>query len=460
MNTETLVKILNFSLAFSTFFCGKIQAEPLQQPNVVIILLDDSGYGDFHPFGDPPYETPNVEQLAAEGMRLNNFYIPQAVCSASRSALLSGSLPGRTKVFGALGPKDEGLDPKFMTMAEMFRKNGYTTAHFGKWHCGDTPETRPMARGFDEHAGLMYSNDMWKHHPKNPEHWGKHPLEYWENGRVKITDVSNKDQTQLTTWSTEYAVDFIHRSSEKPFFLYLAHSMPHVPIFCSDKFLGKSGVGLYGDVIMELDWSVGEVMAAINDAGVGRKTIVIFTSDNGPWSDYGDHAGITPFRAYKTTSFDGGIRMATIMKYPEKIQAGSEMHRITSSIDLLPTLAHLTHTPLPDNEIDGKNIWSIISEEQGTDLAHDYYPISTGRKLEAIISGDGQWKLHLPHNYRHILKAGKDGKPGQTSRRAIELSLFNLGDDPTESNNLIDQYPEIATKLKAYVDQHKQRFYE
>jgi len=252
-------------------------------PNVVIIFLDDSGYGDFHPFGNPKYKTPNVEKLAGEGMRLNKFYVPQAICSASRSALLSGCFPGRTKVFGAHGPKSKGLDPKFMTMAEMFKKNGYATAHFGKWHCGDTPTTRPQARGFDEHAGLMYSNDMWQHHPKNPEHWGKHPLQYWENGTVKINEVSKKDQTQLTTWSTKYGVDFINRNSKKPFFLYLAHSMPHVPIFCSDKFLGKSGTGLYGDVIMELDWSVGELTKAIKEAGIKKtpSSYLVPTTDHG-----------------------------------------------------------------------------------------------------------------------------------------------------------------------------------
>jgi len=225
-------------------------------PNVVIIFLDDSGYADFHPFGGSPYPTPNVERLAQQGMRFTQFYVPQAICSASRSALLSGCYPGRTKVFGAHGPHATGLDPKFMTMAEMFKRNGYATAHFGKWHCGDKPETRPLARGFDEHAGLMYSNDMWKYHPKSPEYWGKYPLQYWENGKVKIADMTPNDQEHLTSWATAYAVDFIKRNSSRPFFLYLAHSMPHVPLFCSDDFRGKSGRGLYGDVILELDWSV------------------------------------------------------------------------------------------------------------------------------------------------------------------------------------------------------------
>ncbi|MDF1789012.1 MAG: sulfatase [Verrucomicrobiales bacterium] len=460
MNILTLIRTLGCFVAFSAIVTGKMLAESSQHPNVVIIFLDDSGYGDFHPFGTPSYSTPNVEKLAAEGMRLNKFYVPQAICSASRSALLSGCFPGRTKVFGAHGPNGRGLDRKFMTMAEMFKENGYATAHFGKWHCGDTPQTRPLARGFNEHAGLMYSNDMWKHHPKDPEYWGKHPLQYWENGRIKIKEVSKKDQTQLTTWSTEYAVDFIHRNSKTPFFLYLAHSMPHVPIFCSDKFLGKSGAGLYGDVIMELDWSVGEVMKAIRKAGVEKNTIIIFSSDNGPWSEYGNHAGVTPFREHKTTSFDGGIRSATIMKYPEQITGGSEMNRVIGSIDLLPTLAHLTGTPLPTNEIDGKNVWPLISGSKDAENPHDYYPFSSGRDFEAVISSDGRWKLHLPHKYRHALEAGKDGMPGRISWPMIELSLFDLENDPSESRNLINKYPEIAAKLNVYAEKHKKRFYE
>ncbi|MBT8045321.1 MAG: sulfatase-like hydrolase/transferase, partial [Verrucomicrobiae bacterium] len=264
-------------------------------PNLVIIFLDDSGYSDFQPFGNPEYQTPNVRKLAAEGMQLNQFYVPQAVCSASRAAMLSGCYPGRTKVFGAHGPHGRGLEPKFMNLAEVLKPHGYATAHFGKWHVGDQPETRPLARGFDEHAGLMYSNDMWKYHPVNPKGWGKHPLQYWENGKIKIKEVSKKDQAHLTTWATEYSVDFIRRHKDQPFFLYLAHSMPHVPLFCSDKFLGKSGAGLYGDVIMEIDWSVGQLMQALKEAGVEENTLVIFSSDNGPWLEYGNHAGSTPF---------------------------------------------------------------------------------------------------------------------------------------------------------------------
>lgn len=226
-------------------------------------FLDDSGYSDFNPFGQVEIETPHVQQLANEGVSFTNFHVPQAICSASRAALMTGMYPGRTKVFGAHGPREKGLDTIFPTMAEIFQKAGYKTGIFGKWHLGDLPETRPHNRGFDESEGLMYSNDMWKHHPVNPDYWGRFPIEYWKNGVVTIKDIGVEEQKQLTKWYTESAVDFINRNSKKPFLLYIPHSMPHVPIFCSKEFEGKSGKGLYADVILELDWSVGQIMSAL-----------------------------------------------------------------------------------------------------------------------------------------------------------------------------------------------------
>ncbi len=257
------------------------------KPNVVIIFLDDSGWADFEPFSEGGIETPNVALLASEGCAFQNFYVPQAICSASRSALMSACYPGRTKVFGAHGPNGWGLDTTFATMGEVFKEAGYATAAFGKWHCGDQPETRSYARGFDETSGLMYSNDMWKYHPGDPDYWGEWPLKYWENGEVVIAEMEKTDQKNLTRWYTEHAVDFIKRHRDQPFLLYVPHSMPHVPLFCSDEFEGKSGKGLYGDVILEIDWSVGQINQALKDAGLDKNTIVIMSSDNGPWISYG-----------------------------------------------------------------------------------------------------------------------------------------------------------------------------
>ncbi len=430
-----------------------------KRPNIVIVFLDDSGWGDFEPFGKHTYSTPNVAQLAKAGCRFNNFYVTQAVCSASRASLLSGCCPGRTKVFGAHGPNSKGLDPKFATLGEVLKKRGYTTGVFGKWHIGDQPETRPPARGFDESCGLMYSNDMWEFHPENPEHWGKFPLKFWENGKVTIERMTREHQPMLTTWYTEHAVDFIDRNKDDPFFLYVPHSMPHVPIFCSDKFKGKSGAGLYGDVMMEIDWSVGEIVKALKRNGVEDNTLVIFSSDNGPWISYGNHAGETPFREAKGTSFDGGSRSACVMKFPGRIEAGTVSKKTFCSIDILPTVAHLTGAKLPDNPIDGKNVYDLITGKPGAKNPNTYYPFSIGKRFEGVISADGRWKLHLPHPYRTLVKPGKDGMAGKYKNIEIELSLFDMEKDPYETTNVIEKYPKVAERLKGYAERHKQKFY-
>lgn len=431
------------------------------KPNIVIIFLDDSGYSDFSPFGQKKIVTPNVQTLADEGIMFKNFYVPQAVCSASRSALISGCYPGRTKVFGAHGPFGRGLETNFPTMGEVFQAAGYKTAVFGKWHCGDQDETRPHNRGFDESCGLMYSNDMWKHHPENPEHWGRHPIKFWKNGEVTIEDVDFEHQEMLTKWYTEHAVDFINRHKDEPFLLYVPHSMPHVPIFCSPEFAGKSGVGLYGDVMLEIDWSVGQINKALKNNGIDKNTIVIFSSDNGPWISYGNHAGTTPFREAKGTTFDGGTRSATIFKYPAKLKGKQQSERTMMTIDLLPTLCHIAGVPLPETEIDGKNVWDIISQKKGAENPHAYYAFTNGQNFEAVISGDGKWKLHLPHNYRTMTDIkGKDGMPGKYDYSAkIELSLFDMENDPYETTNVIEKYPEAAKKLQEFAKIHKMKFF-
>lgn len=429
------------------------------RPNVVIIFLDDSGWADFEPFGDGSLQTPHVKQLAAEGCSFHNFYVPQAVCSASRSALMSGCYPGRTGVFGAHGPGAWGLDTAFATMGEVFSRAGYATAAFGKWHCGDQPETRSHARGFDETCGLMYSNDMWKHHPENAEYWGQWPLSYWENGTIAIQEVTPEDQERLTHEYTRHAVDFIQRNQDRPFLLYVPHSMPHVPLFCSDAFSGQSGKGLYGDVILELDWSVGQINQALKDCGIDQRTIVILTSDNGPWISYGNHAGATPFREAKGTTFDGGIRSACIIKYPKQIGAGTVSSRTFGSVDLLPTLCHLAGIPLPENEIDGENVWDLVRGVPDAGNPHAYYAFSNNSNFEGVISGDGRWKLHLPHGYRTLETPGKDGYPGKYGAAAIDTALFDLEADPFESVNVIGDYPDVARSLVRLSDQHRARFY-
>jgi len=449
--------LLLLSAMFGLIACSA-KKEPLQ-PNVVIIFLDDSGWADFEPFGEVALETPNVSQLAAEGTAFHNFYVPQAVCSASRSALLSGCYPGRTKVFGAHGPNAWGLDTTFATMGEVFNRAGYSTAAFGKWHCGDQPETRSYARGFDETCGLMYSNDMWKNHPESPEYWGQWPLKFWENGEVIIEEMDHQHQKTLTKVYTEHAVDFIDRHQDNPFLLYVPHSMPHVPLYCSDEFEGKSGKGLYWDVMLEIDWSVGQITRALKERGLDENTIVILTSDNGPWISYGNHAGITPFREAKGTTFDGGIRSACVIKYPVGIRAGAVSERTFGSVDLLPTLCNLAGIPLPENEIDGKNVWELISGKEGAANPHDYYAFSNNRNFEGILSGDGRWKLHLPHNYRILETDGADGLPGKYGSARIDTALFDMANDPFETTNVLSEHPEVASELIILAEGHASKFY-
>jgi arylsulfatase A-like enzyme len=453
MITRFLVQLC---IALTALGGGALAAE---RPNIVLMFLDDAAYADFHPFGDPPYPTPHVGRLAAEGVSYTRFHLPQAVCSASRAALLTGRYPHRNRVVNAIAPGRRGLDPSHPVMAETFKKHGYATAHFGKWHLGDVPETRPMARGFDESAGLLVSNDMWRHNPVWKRGRGDAPLPYWENGAIKIADVSPDDQKNLTAWATEGATRFIRAKAKKqPFFLFVAHSMPHVPLFCRDEFKGRSGAGLYGDVIMEIDWSVGEIMTALHEMGVENDTIFLLTSDNGPWEEFGNHAGKTPFREHKGTSFEGGVRSALTVKFPRELKPGTANDRAFSSIDLYPTLAALAGVPLQEEDTDGKNLWPLMRGDEGAENPQRHYFISTGWNLEAVLTSDGKWKLHLPHEYRDVVRPGHDGERGETKTSSIEQSLFNLIDDPLEQHNLAAKHPDVVKELREAAAAYLKRF--
>jgi arylsulfatase A-like enzyme len=234
--------------------------------------------------------------------------------------------------------------------------------------------------------------------------------------------------------------------------------MPHVPLYCRDEFKGKSGAGLYGDVITEIDWSVGEIMTALRESDVEQDTIVLFTSDNGPWEEFGNHAGKTPFREHKGTSFEGGIRSAFTVKYPRELKPGTVNDRAFGSIDLYPTLAALAKVPLQEKDTDGKNVWPLMRDDEGAKNPHRHYFISTGWDLEAVMSSDGKWKLHLPHGYRDVIRPGNDGGRGETKTSMIEESLFNLYDDPIEQNNLIAKHPDIAKELREAGADYLKRF--
>jgi len=416
-------------------------------PNVVIIFCDDMGYADIAPFG-AKVATPNLSRLAREGMRFTDFYVGQAVCSASRAALLTGCYPNRVGIFGALSPRARvGLNSNEVTIAEVLKSRGYATAIFGKWHLGDAPEFLPTRHGFDEYFGLPYSNDMWPHHPVNPTNYP--PLPLYENEKVVQL---MPDQTQLTTWYTERAVSFIERQKDRPFFLYLAHNMPHVPIFVSKKFEGKSGRGLYADVIMEIDWSVGEVLRALKRHGLDENTLVVFTSDNGPWLLYGDHAGSAgPLREGKGTTFDGGMREPTIMRWLGRIPAGSVCRELASTMDLLPTIAKLAGTNAPrDRIIDGHDIWPLMSSQPGAKTPHDRFYFYWDRGLEAVRAG--QWKLHLAHDYRKLSVPGRGSKPGKYANGKMPGALYDLESDIGETNDVSAQFPDVVARLRAIAE--------
>ncbi|MEQ1632384.1 MAG: sulfatase-like hydrolase/transferase, partial [Planctomycetota bacterium] len=277
-------------------------------PNVVVIFIDDMGYADIGPFGGTT-KTPNLDRMAREGMRFSDFHASTAVCSASRAALLTGCYHTRVSIHGAFSPDAvTGLHPDEMTLAELCKQKGYATACFGKWHLGHHPKFLPLQQGFDEYFGLPYSNDMWPLHPAYADlppdavkrKQGYPPLPMLLGNDVVDAEVTGEDQAQLTKWYTERAVDFIARKHDEPFFLYVPHSMVHVPLFASPEFAGVSGRGTFADVVMEIDWSVGRILDALAEHGIDDDTMVVFTSDNGPWLSYGDHAGSAgPFREGK-----------------------------------------------------------------------------------------------------------------------------------------------------------------
>ena len=431
-----------------------------RSPNVVVIFMDDMAYADIGPFGAKGYETPHLDQMAKEGRMFTDFYVTQAVCSASRAGLLTGCYNVRVGIMGALGPgAKHGIHENEITLAEICKQKGYATAAYGKWHLGHHKKFLPMQHGFDDYFGLPYSNDMWPYHPgvrhlsmeERLKRWPHLPL--IEKNATINSKVTPKDQEQLTTQYTERAVKFIERNKDQPFFLYVPHSMVHVPLYVSDKFKGKSKRGLFGDVMMEVDWSVGQILQALRKNQLEKNTLVIFTSDNGPWLSYGDHAGSAgPLREGKGTMFEGGCRESAIAWWPGTIPAGTICKEPAMTIDILPTVSNLIGAQLPNHKIDGKDIMPLLKGIPGAASPQEAYFMYYGRELQAMRMG--KWKLHFPHRYRTMAgrPGGKGGIPTDYSQDNIGLALFDLSNDIGETTDVKDDYPEVLKKMQGLAD--------
>lgn len=441
------------STALSGLFTSIIAQE---HTNIVLINMDDAGYGDFSYNGAYGYTTPNIDRMATEGVKFSHFLVAQAISGASRAALMTGCYPNRIGFSGAPGPNSSyGVNPDEMTIAELVKQNDYSTAIFGKWHLGDSHQFLPLQNGFDEYYGLPYSNDMWPFHPQQGSVFNFPNLPTIEGND---TIGYNTDQTQFTTDYTNKSIDFIKRNKDKPFFLYLAHSMPHVPLAVSDKFKGKSEQGLYGDVMMELDWSVGEILNTLKELNLEENTLVILTSDNGPWANYGNHAGSAAgLREAKATTFDGGNRVPCIMLWKGITKAGTTCNQLASNIDILPTIAEITGAPAPTNKIDGVSLLKLIEGVEDAKPRESFVYYFNKNDLEAVT--DGNFKLILPHS--HVTYGefvpGNDGEPGQLTRKTIEhAELYDLRRDPGERYNVISQHPEVEQQLMKIVDKWRE----
>ncbi|RTE52283.1 arylsulfatase [Arenibacter aquaticus] len=412
-----------------------------KRPNIIIFFTDDQGYGDVGSYGAEGFETPHLDSLASDGIRFTNFYVPATVCTPSRAGLLTGRYPKRYNLHEAvLFPFSEGgLSLNEYTMAEMLRNNGYTTSIIGKWHLGHKEEYMPNNQGFDMFYGVPYSNDMDNYYYKNID-FQSPPLPFYRN---KTVIESGPDQDYLTKRYTEEAIDQIKNRGGKPFFMYVAQNMPHTPLHASPAFRGKSEKGLYGDVIMELDWSVGQIVKTLKEQKIYDNTIFIFTSDNGPRI-----GSARPLRGKKAETWDGGQRVPGIVAWPGKIPKGVVSSEFTSTLDLFPTLAKISGSKIPaDLELDGLDISDYLLDPKTTKLPErPFYFYARNGEMEAVRMG--KWKLHIKKSIGW--NTDKDG--------VFPVSLYNLDADIGEKNNVIDVFPEVVEELTNLMKEFETEF--
>lgn len=437
-----------------------------QKPNIILINMDDMGYGDTEPYGSTGYATPNFNRLAKEGMRFTHFYAAQAVCSPSRAALLTGCYPNRIGMSGgALMPwSTKALNPNEETIATLLKKAGYSTAMFGKWHLGATAPHLPLHYGFDQFYGIPYSHDMW------PIDYEGKPITDTANWRMKFpplpvydgdkqvdTILTLEEQAYLTSTFTQKVEAFISSQKQKPFFLYLAQPMPHVPLAASPAFAGKTGAGLFADVISEIDWSIGRIIDLLNKTGLSKNTLLIVTSDNGPWLSFGSHAGSSGgLREGKGTAWDGGTRVPCFVRWPGKVEAGTICNQLLTNMDILPTIVAAAGAASPKQKIDGMNFLPLLTGKTKQSPRELFYVYYDANNLKLIRYKN--WELVLPHSSQAYSQGepGRDGKPGPTPVKPVPMALYDLTHDPGTVHDVQKLYPEIVQQILGYAEEARE----
>lgn len=468
-------------------------SEEKDKPNIILLFVDDMGYADLSSFGGKT-ATPQIDKMADEGMKFTDFYVPASSCSPSRNALLTGCYPARnyvspnmpnnaiqnltymkdiqedevapidwdfiqetlkTKPEARLARHTWGIPSPELTMAEMLKEVGYKTVMYGKWHLGEYEQHHPTKHGFDEYFGATQSasvraphdNGLWM--VENDVFFPNQP--FYENDSIIAYQ---EDYALFTKRYTSKAIDYIKTNKDAPFFMYMSYTTPHIPLGVSEEFKDKSGQGLYADVVQEIDWSVGEILHELKSQGLDKNTLVVFTSDNGPWLAYGEHAGsAAPLREGKNTHFEGGVRVPTIFWWPETIPA-TISNTPAMTIDLLPTVAELTESQLPKHKIDGKSIWKLLQDGSYSSSNDTYYFFDVNNLpfYRGILGvRRGKWKYIFPHKYKTAekTKLGVGGQMVYLPSDSIPTSLFDLSVDKEEHHNVINEYPEIAEELKS-----------
>lgn len=434
------------------------QAQTTQavKPNIIVVFCDDLGWGDLGCFGNPTIRTPNLDRMASEGQRWTQFYVAAPVCTPSRAALMTGRYPIRNGMTsakrGVLFPDSGGgLPSEEITLAEMLKQAGYATGAIGKWHLGHLPEYLPTAQGFDSYFGIPYSNDMDKAGGpgylaavrKDASYYPE--IEHYNVPLMRDTQIIERpaDQNTLTQRYTEQAIQFIENQAGGPFFLYIAHSMPHIPLFASAKFRGSSARGLYGDVVEELDASVGAILDRLRALKIDSRTLVVFSSDNGPWLSFETHGGSAgPLRAGKGTTFEGGMRVPTIFWWPGKIQPGVKKD-LGSTLDLMATFAAISGGEVPkDRKLDSYDLSSVLFRDQESPREEMFF--WTNAQLHAVRSGP--WKLHV--KMREAVNYGNEVK-------LEKPELYHLERDISEKYNVADKYPESVEALRKRIEKHQ-----